>query len=112
MQPLTNDATTALLRAIRAKLVNFGAVTFEEIVSRGWASVTFTGARHEIALRLDGEGADGAARAFLTNLETAEFRLRGHVLADIAQVSEERSTSPDGASQIRIRLEALTVEDG
>lgn len=112
MQPLTNDATTALLRAIRVKFVNFDAITFEEIVSRGWASVTFTGARHEIALRLDGEGADGAASDFLANLETAEFRLRGHVLADIALVSEERSVCPDGTPRIRIRLEALTVEDG
>ncbi|HEY9553453.1 hypothetical protein [Allosphingosinicella sp.] len=112
MQPLTNDATTTLLRAIRVTFVNFDAVIFEEIVSRGWASVTFTGARHEIALRLDGEGADGAASAFLAHLETTEFRLRGHVLADIALVSEERSTRPDGAPRIRIRLEALTVEDG
>ena len=112
MQPLTNDATTALLRAIRARFGDFRAVAFEEIVSRSWASVTFTGARHEIALRLDGERAEDAACAFTDVLEVAEFKLRGHILADIALVSEMRSRHPDGTPFVRIRLEALTVEDG
>lgn len=111
MQPLTNDATTALLRGLCARLGGFGTVAFEEIVSRSWASVTFTGARHKIAMRLDGGGAEAAAAAFVDNLEAAEFRLRGHILADIALVSEERWTGTDGAARIRIRLEALTVED-
>ncbi len=112
MQPLTNDATTALLRALRASFVSFGSITFEEIASRSWASVTFTGARHQITLRLDGTGADAAATAFLANLEAAEFRLRGHILADIALLSEERCVGLEGAPRVRIRLEALTVEDG
>jgi hypothetical protein len=108
MQPLSSDATTAFLRALRMNFVNF-AVGFvlEEVRSRSWASVTFSGARHEIAFRLEGEEAEGAAGAFLTNLQAAEFNLRGHVLADIALVSEERR--PERA---RIAIEALTVEDG
>lgn len=112
MQPLTNDATTALLRALRARFAGFEPIVFEEITSRSWASITFTGARHDISVRLDGDGADAAAAAFLTNLEAAEFRLRGHILADIALVSKERSTGPEGSPRVRIRLEALTVEDG
>ena len=112
MQPLTNDATPALLRALRAGFVRFGGVTFEDIASRSWASITFSGARHEITLRLDGDQADAAATAFLSNLEAAEFRLRGHILADIALVSEERSVGPGGSPRVRMRLEALTVEDG
>jgi hypothetical protein len=36
----------------------------------------------------------------------AEFDLRGHILADIALIAEER-----GDGQVRISLEALTVED-
>jgi hypothetical protein len=107
MRSALNDATTALLRAIRGSFVSFAGFTLEEVRTRSWASVTFSGARHELAFRLDGEGADAAAAAFLEGLAVAEFELRGHVLADIALVSEERS--PGCA---RIRLEALTVEDG
>lgn len=112
MQPLTNDATTALIRAIRERFVAFPDLVFEEIVSRSWASVTFTGARHALVLRLDGAGADEAASAFLADLDAAEFRLRGHVLADIALVRQERTTGPAGLPQMRLTLEALTVEDG
>ena len=101
-----NDATTAFLRSIRANFVKF-RMTVEEIRSRSWASATFAGARHELTFRIDGEGAAAAADAFLQNLGTAEFDLRGHILADIALVSEERI---DGGP-VRISLEALTVED-
>lgn len=101
-----NDATSALLRAVRLNLHSFGGFVLEEIVSRSWASVTFSGARHELAFRLEGDGAEQAAARFLADLEAAEFELRGHVLADIALLSEERRPG-----QVRIRLEALTVED-
>lgn len=104
MQPLTNDATTALIRALTVNFLNFRSLVFEEIRSRSWASVTFTGARHEISMRLD--GAEAAADAFLSDLDIAEFRLRGHILADIALVT--RNIVEDG---VRIRIEALTVED-
>jgi hypothetical protein len=101
-----NDATSALLRAVRGALESAAAFVLEEVRSRSWASVTFAGARHELAFRLEGEGAEAAAARFVTGLEAAEFALRGHVLADIALVAEERQ--PGWA---RLRLEALTVED-
>ena len=101
-----SDATTSLLRAVRMHLQHPGGFVLEEIVSRSWASVTFSGARHELAFRLEGAGAEQAGSRFLAGLEAAEFELRGHILADIALVSEERR--PDW---VRIRLEALTVDD-
>ena len=82
--------------------VNFG---LEEIRSRRWASVTFQGARHELAFRLEGEGAEEAAGRFLSRLDARNFELRGHLLADVSLVAEERR--PGFA---RIRLDALTVE--
>lgn len=111
MQPVTNDATTAFLRALRNRFADFRAIAFEEVRSRSWASATFTGARHTVAFRLDGPGAEWAADAFLADLDTAEFRLRGHILADIALVSDERTKGAGGEPNVRIRLEALTVED-
>ena len=106
MKPL-NDATTAFLRVVGGKFDKF-ALTVEEIRSRSWASATFTGARHELSFRIEGEGADAAADDFLDTLTAAEFDLRGHILADIALVGEERG---DDGNWIRISLEALTVED-
>jgi hypothetical protein len=102
-----NDATTAFLRAICRTFVNFDVV-IEEMRSRSWASVTFAGARHELTFRVSGAGAAEAADDFIRHLEAREFELRGHIMADIALVSEERR---DGEDRVRISLEALTVED-
>ena len=104
--PLT-DAATAFLRAVRVHFVHFAGFVREEMRSRRWSSVTFQGARHELAFRLEGEGAEAAAGHFLSGLKARDFRLRGHLLADLSLVAEERR--PGCA---RIRLEALTVEDG
>jgi hypothetical protein len=106
MNGSTGDATSALLRALRAALASAGRFVLEGVTSRSWASVTFTGARHEIAFRLEGEQAQASAATFLGRLSAAEFELRGHIVADIAVVSH--SIEPGCA---RIRLEALTVED-
>ena len=105
MSPALNDATSALLRALRLNL-NFRGFVLEEVASRSWASVTFSGARHELAFRLEGPEAGEAADRFLANLDVAEFELRGHILADIALMSEDRRPGC-----VRIGLEALTVED-
>ena len=107
MPPPLTDAATALLRAVRVHFVHFAGFVLEEVRSRGWASVTFRGARHEIAFRLEGEGAEAAAERFLSGLRASEFALAGHLLADVSLVAEDRR--PGCA---RIRLEALTVEEG
>lgn len=103
--PLT-DASTALLNAVRASFACFDGFVLEEIRSRRWASVTFQGARHELVFRLEDEGADEAAGRFLSGLDARNFELRGHLLADLSLVAQERR--PGFA---RIRLEALTVEE-
>ena len=107
MPPPLTDAATALLHAIRVHFVHFAGFAIEEMSSRRWASVTFRGARHELAFRLEGEGAEAEAGRFLSGLEARGFELRGHLLANLSLLAEERR--PGWA---RIRLEALTVEDG
>jgi hypothetical protein len=86
--------------------MNFTGFVLEEIHSRRWASVTFQGARHALVFRLEGEGAEAAAGRFLSGLDARNFELRGHLLADVSLVAEERR--PGFA---RIRLDALTVEE-
>jgi hypothetical protein len=102
-----NDGTSALLRALRLAFPASLRFVLEEVRSRAWASVTFCGARHEVAFRLEGGGAEAAAAAFTGTLSCAEFTLRGHIVADIALVTEEH-----GFDRARLRIEALTVEEG
>lgn len=103
------DAATALLRALRQRFAQYaGRFRIDDLSSRAWASVTFSGARHKIAFSLEGAGAAGAADGFLARMGDDEFDLRGHILADIALAGEERSAAGD---HVRIRIEALTVED-
>ena len=101
-----NDATCAVLRAIRTALDGCAGLVVEDICSRSWASVTFSGARHELTLRLEGEGAESIAESFLAGLDDAEFALGGHIMADIALAWQERRPGC-----VRLGLEALTVED-
>lgn len=102
-------AGAELKRALRVNFVSFGApVLFESLTSRRWASITFSGERHRLVLCVPGPGAQAAVDAFLDGLEDREFALRGHVLADIEAAGIER----DADGQIRLTLEALTLEDG
>lgn len=100
------DATTALLAAVRGALGGAGFLV-EEIRSRSWASASFRGARHELALRVEGAGAEAAAAGLRARFAGEGLALRGHILADLRLVGDERV---DGAA--RLVIEALTVEDG
>ncbi|WP_395613317.1 hypothetical protein [Allosphingosinicella sp.] len=105
---LLTAAGAELRRALGVVFVGLGAaVTFESLTSRRWASITFAGERHKLVLRLPGPGAQAAVDAFLDGLADREFALRGHIVADIEATGIER----DGDGQLRLTLEALTVED-
>jgi hypothetical protein len=105
---MTADAAEALARALRGHFPDFsGMLEIEEIASRRWASITFTGARHRFGLRLSGPGARTAADAFLDGLGEREFALNGHIVADIALKGD---VAEEGEDVVRLTLEALTVE--
>jgi hypothetical protein len=109
MRSAGHDATSGLLRAVRASFAM--PVALEEVRSRAWASATFMGARHELSLRVEGEQAEEAASSFVAGLGTAEFPLKGHIVADMHLASQERGTACGGEPFVRLRIEALTVED-
>jgi hypothetical protein len=67
-----------------------------------WASVTFTGARHALQVSA---AASPAFDAWLDGLAEHEFRLPGHVVADLTVTSARR-----GGAMTEVRIEALTVE--
>lgn len=102
-----NDPGSALLASVRSTFPPSAGFVLEEARTRRWESATFAGARHEMAFRLEGDGADNAASRFFDKLDRpASFALPGHLLADITLVSEERRPG-----EARIRIEALTVEE-
>ncbi|WP_333571270.1 hypothetical protein [Sphingomonas sp.] len=68
-----------------------------------WASVTFTGARHQLALTL---APTPAAEAWLAALPDLELPLPGHLVADLQVAS--RAADDD---RLNVVLEALTVEE-
>ena len=105
---ILTQAGAELKGALRAYFGSLGAaITFEALTSRPWASITFSGERHRLVLCLPGPGAQAAVDAFLDGLEDRDFALRGHILADIEAAGVQR----DADGQIRLTLEALTVED-
>ena len=85
-----------------------GVVTTEQMARLEWASVTFCGARHHLRVALRGPGAVGAAADFLADLPELEFAIRGHIVADVALIAEERG---DGGIYAMLELEALTIEE-
>ncbi len=77
-----------------------------DIRSRPWASATFEGARHRLALRLEGRDAAHEAARLLAGLEDWDVPMRGQFLAEISFLAEERWDS--GA--VCLHFEALTIE--
>ena len=103
-EPARADAHRLLTRALQAKA---GAGTIIGTSrSQTWASATFRGARHAVALRLT--GADAAARGarLAEEMDGIEFDLPGHLVADIGV--RARTVDADG---VALEIEALTVED-
>lgn len=104
-----SPAARALLRALTARAgVERDRILLTEVRSTDWQSLTFSGERHRIALRISGADCAEAADRICLGLEEAEFSIPGLLVADIAVVETPRHTS-DGAMEFVI--EALSVVD-
>lgn len=84
MRPHCDKAQAAILRAVGAIALPYGArVVIEELRARDWASLTLTGARHELDLRLDGPGAAAALAAVTAQLPHETISIAGQLLAEL-----------------------------
>lgn len=61
-----------------------GCAEFLRHTERPWASATFSGARHVIALAFTGLEAINAAETLIEALPDHEFSIHGHLVADAA----------------------------
>ena len=109
MKLAMSAAAAGLLRALLNRAgVERNRILLSDFRSTDWQSLTFSGERHEIALRIPGPGALAVAERLTDGLTDAEFSLPGHFVADIA-VRGEPVAGPDGA--VSLAIEALTIAD-
>ena len=74
-----------------------------------WASVTFTGTRHTVALAFTGAEAAEAGERFIAALPEHEFAIPRQLVADAAVVSVEHVLLP--APRLGLVIELLLLEE-
>jgi hypothetical protein len=77
---------------------------------RAWASITFAGARHTLAILFAGEDAVAAGEHFLAALPDYEFALPGQLVADAAITAVEHRLLPH--PRLVVQCELLLLEEG
>ena len=102
-------AASALLRALLSRAgCEADRILLSDVRSVDWQSLTLTGERHTIALRVAGPDAEAIGRALAAGLEEAEFAIPGQIVADIG-VAHGPVVGNDGA--IALAIEALTIAE-
>lgn len=105
-QNIRHDPATALIRAVLS--LAKGDAALEEHRGTAWASATFTGMRHAMRLRFEGASAIETGQWLAGILPEHEFRMPGHLVADIVVADTHRRH--EGAPSMTLIIEALTVE--
>jgi hypothetical protein len=104
-----SPAAGALLRALIARAgVRRERVLLIDAQSVDWRSLTFTGERHQLELRVPAPDSHAVVQRMCAGLEEVEFSIPGVIVADIG-VAGAPSRAPDGSTLITI--EALTVAE-
>lgn len=75
---------------------------------RTWASVTFAGARHRLALAFEGAEAVEAGELFIAELPEHEFDILGQLVADAAVTEVDHRFDPP---RMEVRCELLLLEE-
>ena len=102
-----SPAASALLRALIARAgVPRDRILLTDAQSIDWQSLTLTGERHQIELRVPGPRSREAVDRMCAGLEDAEFSIPGIIVADIAVLGQPRAAL-DGSTSLVI--EALTI---
>lgn len=75
-----------------------------------WASITFAGARHTLALVFTGDEAVEAGERFIAALPDHEFAIPGQLVADAAIAEAEHRALP--TPRLAVQCELLLLEEG
>jgi hypothetical protein len=76
---------------------------------RAWASITFAGARHSLALLFAGEEAAAAGEAFIAALPDHEFAIPGQLVAEASIAEVEHRLLPH--PRLVVQCELLLLDD-
>ncbi len=96
----------ALLAAV-AELAG-GKAELLRHVERPWASVTFSGTRHTLALAFTGREAVAAGETFIAALPDHEFTIPRQLVADAAVTAVEHDLAPE--PKLTVEVELLLLE--
>lgn len=108
MRATLSAAAATLLRSIMSRAgLDRNRMTLGNFHSVDWQSLTFTGERHELSVRLPGPDAIATAARLRDGIADGEWPLDGHVVVDILITGEQ--IEDDGS--ILVSLEALTLID-
>ena len=99
-------AASGLVRALLARSgKDRDRILLSEVRSVDWQSLTFTGERHVISLRIVEPDAAAIAARLTAGLEHAEFEVAGHIVADI----EAKAPHTTADKSVLVVIEALTL---
>ena len=102
-----SPVAAALLRALIVRAgVERNRVLITDARSMDWQSLTFSGERHHLEIRITGAASEKAAARMSSDLPDWEFSIPGVLVADIEAVGPIRNAA-DGAADVTI--EALTI---
>lgn len=76
---------------------------------RSWASATFTGTKHTVALVFAGSDAQEAAERFVDLLSEHEFAIAGQLVADAAIIAVDQDLLPE--PRMTVEAELLLLDD-
>lgn len=104
-----SSAASALLRALIGRSgVERNRILLTAAESTDWRSLTFSGERHQLHLRVPGPESRSIVDRMCDGLADAEFSIPGVIVADIAVLGGP-IVAPDGSSSLTI--ESLTISE-
>lgn len=106
-QPRQRGPWRQLLAALMR--LSGGSAELLRHAERPWASVTFSGTRHNAALRFHGARAVAAGEAFIAALPDHEFAIPRQLVADAAIASVVHEILPE--PELTVEVELLLLDD-
>lgn len=125
MRMSLQGANAGLLRAVRAMITEHPelerwaadaprpSLVVESFESSPWASLTFSGMRHQMEFRIEGvESSVARVRTMLCErLDEPDLALPGHFIADTELSDVGCHFREDGTMSLCLRLQTLTIEE-